>query len=290
MENQPLVSVILPAYNKEKYIKRAVESVLNQTYKNIEIIIIDDKSTDKTPEVISKLSQKDPSIIILTNKVNLGLTRTLNKGIKVARGKYIARLDDEDFWCDKKKLEKQVDFLEKNTEYGLVGGGAIEVDQEGRKIMRYLLSENDEDIRKVILFSTPFVHVAVLFRKDIWEKTGGYNEELDGSEDIDLWLKIGKLSKFYNFQEFFACYIGHDYYKNPGYLYKKHKRLEILKREIKLKKKYRHDYPGYKKAVLLCLARFFYSFLFFKQKSHPAVLKFKKIIFGSSVFKKIEKL
>ena len=284
MKNQPLVSVIIPTYNRERYIKRAIKSVLAQTYKNFELIIIDDSSTDKTPELVSGFSKKDFRIRIITNKVNLRLAKTLNRGIRNARGKYIARLDDDDSWCDSKKLQKQVDFLEKNIEYALVGGGIIEVDKRGKEIMRYLLLENDEDIRKVILVDNAFVHATVLFRKDIWEKVGCYDEEFDGLEDRDLWLKIGKLSKFYNFQEFFACYIGHDY-KNPSYLAKNYKRIEQLKLNIKLRKKYRNDYVGYRKALLLCWVSYFYSFLPLRQKIHPFGLKLKKMIFGQSVFK-----
>lgn len=281
---KPLVSIILPAYNREKYIEKAVRSVLNQTYRNIELIIIDDESTDKTPKMISELSGKESRIIILTNKTNLGLVRTLNKGIKMAHGKYIARLDDEDFWCDTKKLEKQVDFLEKNIEYALVGGGAIKIDKKEREIMRYLLFENDEDIRKSILVDNAFAHVTVLFRRDIWEKVGGYDEEFDGFEDRDLWLKIGRLSKFYNLQEFFACYLGHDY-KNPSYLTKSYGRTEQVKISIKLIKKYRNDYIGYRKAYLFCWASYFYSFLPFRQRLRPVLLKLRSKIIGPPAYK-----
>lgn len=284
MKNQPLVSVILPTYNRERYIKRAIKSILSQTYQNFELIIVDDSSTDKTPELVSGFSKKDSRIRVVTNKINLGLVKTLNRGIRNARGKYIARLDDDDNWCDSKKLQKQVDFLEKNIEYALVGGGAIEVDKRGKEIMRYLLLENDEDIRKAILVDNAFAHVTVLFRKDIWEKVKGYDEKFDGLEDRDLWLKIGKLSKFYNFQEFFACYVGHDH-KNPSYLIKNYGKTGQLKLNIKLRKKYSDDYVGYRKALLFCWANYFYSFLPFRQKLRPFGLKLRKIIFGPSVFK-----
>jgi len=284
MNQQPLVSIIIPTYNREKYIKRAVESARRQTYQNIEIIIINDGSTDKTSEIISELSEKESRIIILTNKINLGLTRTLNKGIKMAQGKYIARLDDEDFWCDKKKLEKQVDFLEKNLEYALVGGGAIKIDKKGREIVRYLLLENDEDIRKVILVDNTFVHVTTLFRKDIWEKVGGYDKEFDGLEDRDLWLKIGKLSKFYNFQEIFVCYLGHSS-NNPGYVDQNYKKGRQLRLNIKLRKKYRNNYPGYRKALLLCWASYFYYLLPFREKLWSIIFRIRMLIFGPPPYK-----
>lgn len=279
-----LVSIVIATYNRAKYIKKAVESVLSQTYQNIEIIIVDDGSTDKTPEIISEFSKKDPRIVILTNKTNLGFVRTLNKGIQRAQGKYIARLDDDDFWCDSKKLEKQVEFLEIHPDYALVGGGMIKIDEKNREIARYLFPEKDEDIRKSILVENLFVHSTVLFRKYIWEKIGGYDKEFDGLEDKDLWLKIGRLKKFYNFQEFFVCYLGHQY-NNPGYAARNYGRKRQLKLNIRLRKKYRNDYSSYRKAILFCWASYFYSFLPFKQKLWPIVFKIRRLIFRFSPYK-----
>jgi len=286
MNNQPLVSIIIATYNRAICIRGAIKSVLAQTYRNIELVIIDDGSTDKTKDLV-QLFLLDPRVHYFRQE-NKGVSIARNNGIKVSKGKYIAILDSDDFWCKADKLEKQVNFLEKNIEYALVGGGAIEMDKEGKETMRYLLLENDEDIRKTILLSNAFANVTTLFRKDIWERVGGYDKGFDGLEDRDLWLKIGRLSKFYNLQEFFTCYIGHDY-KNPSYLAKNYGRAKQLKLNIKLIRKYRNDYPGYRKAFLLCWASYFYSFLFFRQKLHPFSLKLKKIIFGSSVFKKNEK-
>lgn len=288
MKKQPLVSIVLPTYNRERYIKKAIESVLNQTYKNIELIIVDDGSIDKTPKILSELSKREPKMIVLTNKTNLGLVRTLNKGIKTVQGKYIARIDDDDFWCDKRKLEKQVDFLEKNIEYALVGGGAIKINKQGKEIVRYLLPENDEDIRKGILVDNTFVHVAVLFRKDIWKKVGGYDEEFDGLEDRDLWLKIGRLSKFYNFQEFFVCYLKHNR-SDPSYVARNYGRVRQLKLNIKLRKKYCEDYPDYRKALLLCWASYFHSLLPFRRKLWPITFKIRTLVFGSPPYKYFRK-
>lgn len=279
MNDQPLVSIILPTYNREQYIRKAIDSVLDQTYRNFELIIINDGSTDETTEIVSEFSKKDLRVRIITNKVNLGLVKTLNRGIRDALGKYIARLDDDDFWCDKRKLEKQVDFLEKNIEYALVGGGVIRIDKEGKEIVRYLLPENDGNIRKIILVDNAFAHSTVLFRKDIWEKTGGYDKGFDGLEDRDLWLKIGRLNKFYNFQEFFVYYLVHEH-DNPGYVARNYGRRRQVKLNIKLRKKYRNDYISYRKAFLLCWASYFYSFLPFKQKLWPTVFRIRTLFFG----------
>lgn len=278
MENQPLVSVIIPTHNRSNYIGKAVKSVLDQTYKNTEIIIIDDGSIDRTPEVISELSREDSRIFALRNKTNLGIARSLNKGIRKAQGKYIARLDDDDFWLDPKKLEKQVKFLESHPEYVLVGGGMVKIDSDGKEIKRYLFPENDEDIRKSLLVYNLFVQSTVLFRKNAWKEAGGYDEELNSlGEDRDLWLKMGKVGKFYNFQEFFTCYLdekGH----NIGARKRNARRLRT---QIRLRSKYRNDYPGILKSIFFCLVNYLVSFLPFSEDLHPIFLELRKIFFGS---------
>jgi len=278
MDNQPLVSVIMATYNKADYIERAVKSVLAQNYKNIELIIVDDGSTDGTKELIQPFLSDQR--IYYFQEENKGVSIARNNGVRISKGKYIAILDSDDFWCQIDKLEKQVDFLEKNKDYALVGGGAIKIDKRGKEITRYLLFEKDEDIRKVILVDNAFAHVTTLFRKDIFERVGGYSEEFDGLEDRELWLKIGTISKFYNFQEFFTSYLGHNY-KDPTYFIKNYSGRERLKLNIRLRKRYSNNYPGYRKAVLLCWASYFHSFIPFRKKLWPIIFKLRVFIFGS---------
>src|SRR5690606_13489679 len=116
-----LISVVLPAYNAELYIKEAIDSVLAQTFTNFELIILNDGSTDKTEEII--LSYQDSRIVYVKNEHNLGLIGTLNKGMALAKGKYIARMDADDI-CFPERFEKQVAFLEKNKEYIICGTSA----------------------------------------------------------------------------------------------------------------------------------------------------------------------
>jgi len=275
---EPLVSIILPTHNRKKYVERAIKSALDQSYKNVELIVIDDCSTDGT-EI------NNPRVIIVRNETNLGLARSLNKAIRIAKGKYIARLDDDDFWCDDKKLEKQVNFLEKNSEYGLVGGGVIRVDKEEKEVVRYLLLEKDEEIRKAILVDNVFAHTTALFRKDVWKKVGGYDENLDGLEDIDLWLKIGEMSKFYNFQEFFVCYL----FQGRTYLDQHYGKLKQLKLNIKLRKKHKNSYSGYRKAILLSYASYFHSLIPFKKILWPILFGVRKLIFGNPPYRYFKK-
>ncbi|TSC95206.1 MAG: putative glycosyltransferase [Parcubacteria group bacterium Licking1014_1] len=256
--NNPVVSVIITTYNREKSLGRAIKSVLKQSYCNIELIVIDNGSTDGTRAVIQSYANSFKIKYIYQRDQNRYIY-ALNEGINNAEGKYIAVLDDDDFWCDEDKTKKQVSFLEKNTDYVLVGGGLIGIDQGGEEIARYLLPEKDADIKKTILISNTLAHTTVLYRKDAWEKAGGYDEGVDWG----LWLRMGKEGKFYNMQEFFIVYTGHAR-GNPGYLEKKYTRWEWLKINIGLKKKHKSDYPGYRRALLFCWIRYFYSFLPFR--------------------------
>jgi glycosyltransferase involved in cell wall biosynthesis len=266
---EPIVSIIIPAHNREKRVGRAIESVLKQTYKYFELIIINDCSNDKTLEIISRFSKRDLRIKVITNESNLGLAKSLNKAIKISRGRYIARLDDDDSWSDPGKLEKQVTFLEKKLDYVLVGGGVIRIDEQDKEVMRFYLPKEDEDIRRAILLKNPFAHSAVVFRKETWEKSGGYDETLVFSEDWDLWMRFGKLGKFYNFPEYFIYYLQSE---------KSMSNLNVrrnIKINTELIKKYCSDYVGCKKSIFFCRLAYLYSFLPFNRKLWPIVFKIK---------------
>lgn len=278
----PLVSVIIPSYNGEKYLKRAIESVLKQTYENLEIIVIDDGSTDSTAKIVLEIVNRDKRVILLKNEKNLGFVKTLNRGVEQALGKYIARLDDDDIWINGKKLAKQVVFMENNNGYVLVGGGIITTGVNEKEIARYLFPETDEKIRKTILIDNAFAHSAVLFTKDAFVKVGGYDEYFGFFADRDLWLKLGLVGKLYNFQDFFVYYLD----KEQGSYGARNK--EIRRRvvpNIKLRKKYRQNYPGYSRAVFLCWVSYFYSFLPFGYKLRPLLIKLRAIILGPPAYK-----
>jgi len=282
MNQLTLVSVIIATYNKGKYIKRAIESVLNQSYKNFELIIVDGGSTDNTKEIVQPyLADYRVRYIYKKDK---SPAEGRNNGIEIAKGKYIAILDSDDFWCDSKKLEKQIDFLEKNPEYVLVGGGAIAIDENGNECYRVLPPENDEEIRKVMLFDCVFPHGTVVFKKKDWERAGRYDtrSEFGFSEDWNLWLKLGTFGKFYCFQEYFLCYqqskIGRTQYL----------RRQSQKFNLKLRWMYRKQYPNFWKAYLLGLGLYIAS-LFPPQKWFSKMLiipKIKNLLFGRKIYDK----
>jgi len=251
MEKQPLVSIILPAYNSEKYIQRAVESALKQSYKNIEVIVIDDSPNDKTMDIISEIRKRDDRAVYVKNENRLGFVKSLNKGIRTAKGEYIARLDSDDYWCAPNKLEKQVRFLEDHRDYVLCGGGCISIDDTGRELYKWLYLE--KDVRKTIFFENQLIHSAVVFRKGAYESAGGYDEQLDYCEDWDLWLKMGRIGKLYNFQDYFVCYLQGNQNRSD--------RRKECKVAICLRKKYRNDYPGARRAIFLGWIFYIFSFL-----------------------------
>lgn len=250
------VSIVMPTFNRSKTISMAIESVLTQTYKDWELLIIDNESTDNTSVIVKKYLENDPRIkyhFVHKSKIP-GITEYLNYGIQLALGKYIARLDDDDEWCDSEKLVKQVNFLELNPNFVLVGGGAIMVDGNRQPIYKFFKRENDVQIRKHALYANPFWHNTVMFRKDKAKEIGGYNN-YKFVEDWDLWLRLGRFGKFYNFREHFSLYM------NAGQNISTSNQTLAAKTILNLITKYKNEYPNYYKAYLLNYFQYIYSFL-----------------------------
>lgn len=205
MNNSPQVTVLMPAYNAEKYIGEAIESILSQTFRDFEFIIIDDCSVDRTGSIIKEYAKKDERIIALRNDSNLKICKTLNKGIALAKGKYIARMDADD-WSYPDRLEKQFRFMEKSTAVG-VSGGAMEVCDEEMKtlsIRRYRLS--DKEIRRKMFLYNPFSHPLTIWRTNAFREVGGYNEELFDAEDYELYFRLGRILQFGNLPDVLMKY------------------------------------------------------------------------------------
>lgn len=247
-----IVSIILPTYNGARYIKRAIDSVIAQTFSDWELLVIDDGSKDDTGNIVKEYTNKDSRIIYLKNEINLGIQKTLNKGLKEAKGKYIARIDDDDEWIDKDKLKKQIEFLENNKDYVLIGTGVVVVGEEGIELMRYLLPETDIEIRNKILSKNCFVHSSVVFKKDTALTFGGYDESKDSKhiEDYDLWLKLGTIGMFANLP---IC--GLKFTQREGSISSIHK-LEQFKKNINLIKKYKYKYSKYYRSIIFSYLRF----------------------------------
>ena len=197
MKNQPLISVVMSVYNGEKYLEESIESILNQTYENFEFIIIDDGSTDNSLKILNEYKKSDSRIIIRNNYKNRGLIYSLNKGIKISKGKYIARMDADDISL-LSRFEKQIDFMEKNVDITILSTG-IEIFKNKFKLFKkkIILSKNSEELKIETLFNCSLAHPTVMIRKKDLEESGlKYDLEEKGIEDFGLWLGLSKNFKF----------------------------------------------------------------------------------------------
>ena len=186
--NKPLVSIIISCYNHQDYITQCIESIVRQTYSNIELIVIDDGSTDKSADILEQLSKKYD--FSFERQINMGLTKTLNKAIDKARGKYIAPLGSDDYLM-LDKTEKQVQYLEHHQAIAVVGGNILCIDDNGQIKEKQRLKPYRE-IDFLTVFLTPKQLPAaptVLIRADVLQEVGGFNIHCN-LEDLDLWLRI----------------------------------------------------------------------------------------------------
>ena len=194
------ISVLMPVYNSENYLTSSIESILSQSFKNFEFIIIDDGSTDNSLEIIEKYKHNDKRIVLIKNKFNLGTTRSLNLGLLIANGKYMVRMDADD-WSYPDRLKTQYEYMEKHSEIG-VSGGAIDVcDKDLNVIYTRKYATIDKEIRKKIFLYSPFAHPATIWNTEKIKNLGGYNERLPLSQDCELYFKIGEFTKFGNLKD-----------------------------------------------------------------------------------------
>lgn len=200
-ECAPTVSVVLPMYNAEKYIGEVLDSILEQNFKDFEIVIIDDGSKDESAKIVKRYAKNDKRIRYYAqeNRGSGKLGTTLNYGVSLARGELIARADSDDPWMSQ-KLEKQVNYMRKHPNCVACGGGAEIVDEEGASISTLISPSSDEGIRRAMTLYTPLNHGGVVFRKQAFYKAGEYRD-VKYAEDLDLWIRMSKLGEMYNFPE-----------------------------------------------------------------------------------------
>ena len=273
MDKSPAVSIILPTYNRAVLLKRALQSIFEQSFSSYELIIINDASTDGTRVFLDELAKKDVRARPVHHERNYypDISRTLNDGLKIARGKYIARLDDDDYWCDNDKLKKQIKFFDSHPDYVVVGGGTIVIDENDNEQFRYQKLETDKAIRGKALMANPFTHSTVMFRRDVALAVGGYGD-FKNAEDWELWLKMGTRGKFYNFQEYFTRYLMTE--QSKSFLFKRSQSKEIL-RIVRAHKK---EYPNFLPALMVNFAQYCYSLLPLgaRRASHLFLSKMKR--------------
>ncbi|MDM1066145.1 glycosyltransferase family 2 protein [Myroides odoratimimus] len=194
----PRVSIILPAYNAEFFLFDAIQSVLNQTYREFVLIVINDGSTDSTVDIINQF--KDSRILFINNEKNQGLIKSLNIGLEKSEYEYVARMDADDILVND-WLEKQIHFLETNPDYIISSSSRLVfVDNDLESVKLFKVPTTNEMIRVLSIFNSPFSHPSIVFRnKVIQEKGIRYEEEFKYCEDYKFWIEVLKYGKGHNF-------------------------------------------------------------------------------------------
>ena len=246
----PKVSINMATYNRGRYLAEAINSILAQNFNNWELIIIDDGSTDNTQDILLPYLE-DSRIKYFKNEKNLGICVTRNVALEKSSGEYVAILDSDDVWLAKDKLSQQVDFLDFNYDYALVGTGVVTIDENGKEIKRYLNPEAAVPIKNSLLAKNSFAHSSVMYRREIAIKLGSYPLNLNGIEDYDLWLRIGSKYKLHNLPLY---HLG--YRKHAGNI-SRTDRIRLMESNLELTKKYRDLYPNFYWAWLRRSSRLF---------------------------------
>ncbi len=207
-KGDPKISVLLPVYNGEKYIAEAVSSILAQSETDFELMIIDDCSSDSTPDLLKVI--KDPRVSVFRNERNIGLTRTLNRGLSLARGEYIARMDADDI-CFRERFSLQLDLMEQNKRVCVCGGSFKKTGSDCSDVVKEL---DDDTLKGEILLRNPFAHPFVMFRGGfIRQNRIYYDEAYSSAQDYELWLRLAHefdACLFANVPYFLGLYRDHD--------------------------------------------------------------------------------
>lgn len=194
------VSIVMAVHNEQASLAHAMTSIVDQSYTQWELIVIDDASSDRTSEILQTFAAGDRRIRILRNRQNLGLAASLNIGWQAAQHDLIARMDGDD-WMFPSRLERQVDFLRSTPEVDVLGTAAQLFDSEGADLgIARRPADHDELCRKIYRES-PFIHPSVIMRRDFFQRTGGYDASLRRSQDYDLWMRGRSEFTYHNLQE-----------------------------------------------------------------------------------------
>jgi glycosyltransferase involved in cell wall biosynthesis len=205
--SQPLVSVAMPAYNAERFLAQAIESVLGQSYPHLELLVIDDASSDQTSSIAERYAARDPRVRVLRNQHNLHVPKTRNRGFAELdpSAKYVAIMDSDDV-CLPDRIERQVAFLESHPSCALVGGHTIIIDEQGREIGRRRYPVTHQQIARVITRYNPIAQPTAMIRKAALDAVGVYDETFPRCEDYELWMRIAARFELANLDAFTLKY------------------------------------------------------------------------------------
>jgi glycosyltransferase involved in cell wall biosynthesis len=210
---KPLVSVLMATFNNAPFLSLAVDSILNQTFTDFEFMIINDASTDETSAILD--SYHDPRIIRLENPVNLNLPASLNRGLAIAQGKYIARMDSDDI-SYQERLAKQLQFMEAHPEIGVLGTAYGVINEKSEYVTTWTLPQMHNELMLTLLFTSPVFHGSAFMRADKLRQVHGYNAAYSKKQDIDLWTRLCKITRFHCLPEALYQYRIRPDYQDRG--------------------------------------------------------------------------
>jgi glycosyltransferase involved in cell wall biosynthesis len=272
----PRVSVLVLTMDRPQFIKRAIESVRAQTFQDWELLIVQDGNNESVAQVIEACASLDRRIRPFRRERVGNIADASNYGLSQALGDYIAILDDDDSWCDRRKLELQVQLLDKHPEYVGCGGGAICIDHNGHETFRYLKPENDDQIKRHALKANPMVHSTLVYRTQVAKKLGFYDTGLPGFQDWDLVLKLGQAGMLYNFPQHFLRY---QIWEGGGSF---SSQRQNTRSALRIVRRHRERYAGF--SVALGMACLYYGYaripVWAKKLTFGPLSRLKKAIFS----------
>lgn len=249
--HQPLVSVLLPVYNAEQYLRASLESILSQTYKNIEVICVDDGSADASFKILRIFAKQDKRVKVYRNRKNQGIGYTANKATSHAKGDFIARMDADDIMLFD-RIEKQVHFLQNNPEMALVGGQCLVINEEGKITGEKKNPTAHKDIYKMLFSSMSVQNPTIMINKKLTTKEAlTLDPTLHPIDDLDMLFKLLACGRFANLPDFvlqYRVYRGSSTMKDP-------KKSFLLTLKVRARAIQKYHYKPSLKALLVCLAQ-----------------------------------
>jgi glycosyltransferase involved in cell wall biosynthesis len=207
--DKPAISVLMTVYNGSRFLREAVDSILNQTFRDFELICVDDGSTDESAAILSEFARRDARIKIITQQ-NTGVTASLNIGLRAARGEFIARMDADDISLPQ-RFEKQIAYLQSHPDCVLVGSQVLMVDPDAMPIYpkRDTSYDHEQILDALLDKGWPIVHPSVMIRAQVMRSIGGYDEQYRVVQDHDLFLRLADHGRLVNLREILLLYRQH---------------------------------------------------------------------------------
>ena len=193
----PRLSIVIATRNNARYLRIAIDSVLADTPEESEVIILDDGSTDDTPSILEHAANKDKRIRLLRHEQPQGVSISKNRCASFARGEYLVNMDSDDVIIPG-RIRAQVHFLDSHPDVGVLGGAIELIDVRGKPIRTRSYPIQDAQLRAIMYRVSPFAHPAVTMRRDLFLQAGGYEPSYLFTQDLDLWLRLAKVTKFAN--------------------------------------------------------------------------------------------